>query len=274
MHKASLPSYLGDLADCPGANLALLRGSMLQGAAWDGFGLVWMHPVERHVWSSLGVLPRPQSCCHSQPNASGARPCVWHALRGAGRTLASLCAQELLQQFRLFGRVVVCPGATSVADICHPPCSSWWVSLPFPCGFFSSWLHQLTAVRGVIPCLLSTFCTAREGPCSGEISIALPQLAVREAAHGGAAGPGPPSRDERGFPRTPQLSAARSLLVLSYKVMVLLPPAPCSAPSLSGMFTPCEQPRALLPCAFLPSLAWAMPVVFFIFSQAGCCYAS
>lgn len=56
MHKASLPSYLDDLADCPGANLALLRGSTLQGAAWDGFGLVWMHPVERLVRSSLGAL--------------------------------------------------------------------------------------------------------------------------------------------------------------------------------------------------------------------------
>lgn len=100
------------------------------------------------------------------------------------------------------------PGAAPAVQVAwpggHPPCSSWWVSLPFPCVFF--------------------------------LFLAAP-------AHSSAWGYSLPAEHLLH-------SKGRSMQWRNQHC-----PARVSS----------ERGRALLPCAFLPSLAWAVPVVFFIF---------
>lgn len=126
---------------------------------------------------------------------------------------------------------------------------------------------------------LSAFCTGSRGPCSEEIGAAL----LREAAHGDVTGPALPSRDELGLPHTPWLCASNVALKVAFilpsckeerDVMIMIPlfffPTAHSAPSCSGMPTPCEQSRGLLSCVFLPSPAWSVPLAFLSTSTGQC----
>lgn len=105
---------------------------------------------------------------------------------------------------------------------------------------------------------------------------------LSEADHSDVTCRGPSSRDELGFPHTARLSTSNvafkvAFLVLSCKeehdvmTITLSSYTPYSAPSFSGMPTPCEWSRGFLSCAFIPSPAWGLLSLAFLSISTGQC---